>query len=191
MKDKYPGEEVEPFYPKHFRNHLILILAVLLVMILLALFGMQTQQETEPVFTSMVPQPDWLFFLLFQSTRYLKGWQEPIGTIYIPLLIFFGMFLIPLIDRKGSIKPRFRAVFLVSGILTVLGVSVFTFHTSSTTPIWGCTACHKSSFGSTFSDAPVVISKLTTDLDNKWLAIHYQYPQYWWMMNLDQDPPRW
>ncbi len=191
MTGKYPEHEVEPFYPKHFKRHIWLALFIVLIMVLLATFGIKVQQETEPVFTSMVPQPDWLFFLLFQSTRYLKGWQESIGTIGIPLAIFLGMFLVPIIDKRHFRGKKLRGLLLVGGILTVTIISVFTVHTSSTTPIWGCTSCHKAGFGSTFSDAPNRVDKLTTELDNKWLAVHYQYPQYWWMFNADQDPSRW
>lgn len=192
MKEKYQGLEVEPFYPKHFRRHLLYALGVIAGMVLLALFGIQSQQETEPVFTSMVPQPDWLFFLIFQATRYLRGgWQDYLATLIIPLLIFLGLFLVPLLDRKGAGRKKLRGAIVILGIVMALGVSVLTFHTSSTTPIWGCTACHKEGFGTTFSDAPAEVNKFTFDLDNKWLAVHYQYPQYWWMFNADQDPPRW
>lgn len=191
MTTKYEGEELEPFFSKQFKKHLGVTIITLAVMILLAKFGMKTQQDTDPVFTSYIPQPDWLFFFPFQITRYLRGWEELIGTLVIPVLIFGGMFLLPFLDQKWTKKQQ-RAALLTVALGSVLMISVFTFHTGSTSPIWGCTACHKSGFGKTFSEVPTEVSKITTTFDNKWLAIHYQSPQYWWLVDVNsQSVPRW
>ena len=70
-----------------------------------------------------------------------------------------------------------------------VGLNYVTHHTHSTTPLDSCEACHKEGFGEAFAVPPPVIKDFSRHYDNKWLALHYRYPQYFWMM--DATVPAW
>ncbi|SDD57064.1 hypothetical protein [Sporomusa acidovorans] len=178
-----------PFWPKHAIFHAIAIGVTALVLLCLSLFGLQKQDPADPVFTSPVPQPDWLFMMLFQVTRYFRDRMEIIGVFWLPVTITVGLILLPFMDWGTTRKLWLKRSIIAVSLSIFLALTVFSFHTCSTTPLWGCNACHKKGFGNTFASAPEKINEFYLIYDNKWLAVHYQYPQYFWMM--DADPPAW
>lgn len=181
--------EASPFWPKHAVCHAIAIGVTALALLFLTWFGLQQRDPADPIFTSPVPQPDWLFMMLFQVTRYFRDSMEMIGVFWLPAAIMTGLLLLPFVDR-GTIRKKWlkRSIIAVS-LGVFLALMIFSFRTCSTTPLWGCNACHKKGFGNTFANAPEKISDFYLIYDNKWLAVHYRYPQYFWMM--DVDPPAW
>ena len=112
-----------------------------------------------------------------------------LGVFWIPLAILLVMFLLPFIDKaaKGKNWVRWSALSLSLAIFITWGV--FTHHSGSTTPIDSCAACHKEGFGEAFAIAPDKVDDFSDRYDNKWLSLHYRYPQYFWMM--DATVPKW
>ncbi|MDR2161451.1 MAG: cytochrome b N-terminal domain-containing protein [Desulfovibrio sp.] len=155
----------------------------------LAAFGIQRQDIADPITTSAIPQPDWLFLVFFQVTRYFQSDMEMVGVFWIPALLLAGALLLPLADRGARRKKWLRQAFFPLSLAVFLAVAVVTFHTGSTTPVWSCASCHKKGFGQAFANAPKTVDAFSSRYDNKWLALHYRYPQYFWMM--DADVPAW
>lgn len=183
-----PGE-IQPFWPKQAIHHAVAFILTALLLFALAAFGIEDQGIADPISTSAVPQPDWLFIMFFQVTRYFQDGMEMVGVFWLPLILVLGMFFLPFIDR-GEIRKKWIKWSVISlSLAAFLTVMVFTYHTSSTTPIWSCAACHKKTFGTTFGNAPEKIADFYTIYDNKWLATHYRYPQYFWM--IETDLPGW
>lgn len=190
MRTPYRPEETEPFWPKHMWYHLIATLVILSVVAGLALLLVRSvDQDTQPIYTSPVPQPDWLFLLIFQPIRFLRGLPDWVGLVLLPLLLIIGLALLPLLDRSRTRLRSIKWGVILSTLLITAVLVIVTGRSGSTSPLWGCQTCHKPGFGQTFGKAPQLIGEFSTGLDNKWLGIHYQYPQYWWMM--DVEPPRW
>jgi quinol-cytochrome oxidoreductase complex cytochrome b subunit len=162
---------------------------MLLLLGLLAAFGIQKLDAADPITTSPFPQPDWLFFMFFQVTRYLQDNLEMLGVFWIPAAVTLGLFLLPFIDRGEERSILLKWPLILSSLALCLALMIFTYHTGSTTPAWSCPACHKEDFGQAFSRPPETVDKYSKRYDNKWLALHYRYPQYFWMM--DADVPGW
>lgn len=170
----------------------LVAVCTVVLFIFLAAFGILKQDVADPVTTSAFPQPDWLFMVFFQVTRYCQGEMEMLGVFWIPATVVLCLFLLPFIDRTDGAGKRKKWVqwsFLVCGLVLFLSLSFVTYHTGSTTPLDSCAACHKGGFGKAFATPPRNISEFSTRYDNKWLALHYRYPQYFWMM--DADVPSW
>jgi ubiquinol-cytochrome c reductase cytochrome b subunit len=181
---KYNPAETEPFGRRHIVHNAAAVICTVLLLFGLAAFGMQEQSTSDPITTSPVPQPDWLFMMFFQVTRYFQDDLEMLGVFWIPAGILLAMLLLLFVDR-GSARKKWLKWSLVSfSMAVVLSFAVFTSHTSSTTPIWSCASCHKESFGQAFANAPRKLSDFSSRYDNKWLSLHYRYPQYFWMMDI-------
>jgi quinol-cytochrome oxidoreductase complex cytochrome b subunit len=164
-------------------------LAALLALGLLAAFGLQQPDFADPVSTSPIPQPDWLFFLFFQVTRYCQDALEMVGVFWLPAVVLAGLILLPAIDRGATRNLGLKWALIIASTALCLALAVVTFRTGSTTPAWSCPACHKEDFGQAFSRPPDKARDFSTRYDNKWLALHLRYPQYFWMM--DADVPGW
>jgi quinol-cytochrome oxidoreductase complex cytochrome b subunit len=164
-------------------------LATVLLLFGLAAFGIQRPDFADPVTTSPWPQPDWLYMLFFQVTRYCQDNWEMVGVFWIPATLLTGMFLLPLLDRGGVPRKWLARLLFPCSLALFLALSIVTAHTCGTTPLWSCASCHKPGFGQAFARAPVLVEDFSTHYDNAWLALHYRYPQYFWMM--DADVPGW
>jgi ubiquinol-cytochrome c reductase cytochrome b subunit len=163
--------------------------STVLLLLCLAAFGIQRQDFADPVTTSSLPQPDWLFMLFFQVTRYFQHGWEMVGVFWIPVSLFAGMFLLPVLDRGQAGRKRLTRLLFPFSLAVFLALSILTWHTCSTTPLWSCASCHKRDFGQNFATTPDRVEDFSTRYDNAWLALHYRYPQYFWMM--DADVPAW
>jgi ubiquinol-cytochrome c reductase cytochrome b subunit len=164
-------------------------LCAVAALICLAAFGVIRQDMADPVTTSSLPQPDWLFLAFFQVTRYCREGMEMVGVFWLPALLMLGLFLLPFIDRAEGRRKWIRRSFLAAGLVLFVSLSVVTYHTGSTTPLDSCGACHKEGFGEAFATPPRKPAEFSTRYDNNWLALHYRYPQYFWMM--DAAVPSW
>ncbi|MDR2726275.1 MAG: cytochrome b N-terminal domain-containing protein [Candidatus Adiutrix sp.] len=163
---------------------------LLLLLGWLAAFGIQKQIFADPVTTSPIPQPDWLFLMFFQVTRYCQNNLEMLAVFWLPMTVILCLMLLPFIDRGPRGRRQWLKWSLVVGSLSLcLTLGVFTHHTGTTTPVWSCQACHKEGFGKSFSRPPGAVKDFSKRYDNKWLAMHYRYPQYFWMM--DAEVPGW
>jgi quinol-cytochrome oxidoreductase complex cytochrome b subunit len=155
----------------------------------LAAFGMQEHHTADPITVSSIPQPDWLFMLIFQVTRYFQDSMEMVGVFWLPAFVLVGMCVLSRLDRGAARKKWLKRTVGAFGLAVFLALAVVTAHTCSTTPIWSCASCHKSGFGQAMANPPRMLADFSSRYDNKWLALHYRYPQYFWMM--DADVPSW
>ncbi|MDR2076785.1 MAG: hypothetical protein LBP61_07660 [Desulfovibrio sp.] len=179
----------EPPAPRRFPRAAAAVAGTALALCALAAFGIQRQDVADPITTSPLPQPDWLFLMFFQVTRYFQADREMIGVFWIPAILLAGMLLLPLADRGPRRKKWLRRLLFPFSLAVFLALVTFTYHTGSTTPGWSCASCHKKGFGQAFASAPRTVDAFSTRYDNRWLALHYRYPQYFWMM--DADVPGW
>lgn len=88
--------------------------------------GANLDAPADPVTESYDARPEWYFLFLFQMLKYFEGDQEIIGTMVIPGVVAFLLFLVPLLGY-GRMR-RFGHIFgivLVSGIL--LGAAALTY----------------------------------------------------------------
>lgn len=164
-------------------------LGATIALFLLAIFGTVKQDIADPITTSSIPQPDWLFLVFFQVTRYCQDAMEMVGVFWIPLAVILGLLLLPCLDKGGERTRGLKWLFFSGGLLLFVALSVFTFRSGSTTPVNSCAACHKEGFGEAFATPPSLVEDFSTRYDNRWLALHYRYPQYFWMM--DATVPKW
>ena len=166
----------------------VLFPTVILGHILTALFGNIQLDAADPVTTTSWPQPSWLLLLFFQVTRYFQDSQEMLGVFWIPVAVFCVTLLLVFVNAgrwNKLVQYGLAALFLT----LFVGLNYVTHHTHSTTPLDSCEACHKEGFGEAFAVPPPVIKDFSRHYDNKWLALHYRYPQYFWMM--DATVPAW
>ncbi|MDR1489042.1 MAG: hypothetical protein LBS65_00935 [Desulfovibrio sp.] len=186
---KTDPERPGPFLCGRFPRAAATLAGTTTLLFALAAFGIQKQDIADPVTTSSVPQPDWLYMMFFQVTRYFQEEMEMVGVFWIPVILLVGLCLLPLADRGNIRKKWIRWLVFPLSLAVFLVFTVVTYHTCSTTPIWSCASCHKKGFGQAFAAAPRTIDAFSTRYDNKWLALHYRFPQYFWMM--DADAPGW
>jgi quinol-cytochrome oxidoreductase complex cytochrome b subunit len=186
---QYTPAEAEPFWPRYAKRAAFAAVGTTLLLFWLAAFGIEEQAVADPITTSTTPQPDWLFMMFFQVTRYFRNSLEMLGVFWIPAAILLGMLALPFIDRGETSKKWLKWSIIPLSLGIFLALSVVTYHSSTTTPVRSCAACHKEGFGETFAKAPRMLANFSTHYDNKWLALHYRFPQYFWMM--DADVPGW
>jgi hypothetical protein len=186
---KYNPADTRPFGFRQLMYGVLVCACTILLLFVLAAFGMQEQEIADPVSTSAIPQPDWLFVMLFQTTRYFQDGLEVVGVFWIPVVLSAGLFLLPYIGRGSTGGKRLQRALIPLCTALFLIFSIVTFHTVDTTPLWSCASCHKKGFGRTFAATPTKIADFSKRYDNKWLALHYRFPQYFWMM--DADVPSW
>jgi quinol-cytochrome oxidoreductase complex cytochrome b subunit len=185
-----PEKDAPPARPSRSRQlPRAAVAGTALLLFALAAFGIQKQEIADPITTTSLPQPDWLYMAFFQVTRYFQEDREMIGVFWIPLILFLGLLLLPLADRGRSRKKWLKRMLFPLSLAVYVAFAIVTYHTCSTTPIWSCASCHKKGFGQAFATAPRTIDAFSTRYDNKWLALHYRFPQYFWMM--DADAPSW
>ncbi len=187
-----PPEQSNKAGSRMSRIKYLIGLGAVAVLLYLAAFGVLKQDVADPVTTSPLPQPDWLFLAFFQVTRYCQEGMEMLGVFWAPAAVLVILCLLPFIDRTDGVSIRKKylpRLFAICGLALFTGLSFVTSHTGATTPLDSCAACHKEGFGEAFAIPPNMVSDFSTRYDNKWLALHYRYPQYFWMM--DADVPGW
>jgi ubiquinol-cytochrome c reductase cytochrome b subunit len=181
--------KTDPPPPGRSARAAVAVAGTALLLFFLAAFGIQKQDIADPITMSPLPQPDWLFLMFFQVTRYFQEEGELLGVFWIPALLLAGLALLPLLDGGARRKKWLKRLIFPLSLAVFLIFTVITCHTGSTTPVWSCASCHKKGFGQAFAYAPKTIEAFSTRYDNKWLALHYRYPQYFWMM--DAEVPSW
>lgn len=174
--------------PKTRRRNLAIVGSITLGIILTAKFGTMEIDAADPVTTTNIPQPSWLLLFFCQVTRYCQDNLEMLGAFWLPMGLLAACLLMVCFKRGET--SRFARYGLLSVFLTIfLTLGVVTQHTYSTTPLESCEACHKEGFGDAFAIPPTRLSEISTHYDNKWLALHYRFPQYYWMMGA--EVPMW
>jgi quinol-cytochrome oxidoreductase complex cytochrome b subunit len=165
--------------------------SLLLLLGWLSIFGIFKPNFANPVTTLPYPQPEWLFYMFFQVTRFMQDNLEMIGVFWIPLVATLALFLLPLIAGDGKRATNLKWPIFLCGLIVCLTLVTFTHRTGTTTPDWSCAACHKPGFGQRFESPPFAVAEFSTRYSNEWLALHYRFPQYFWMMDPGQRIPAW
>ena len=175
------------------RGKVFIIPAVGLLLLLgwLSIYGIFKPNFANPVTTLPYPQPEWLFYMFFQVTRYMQGSLEMIGVFWIPLIATLALFLLPLIAGEGKRATALKWPIFLCALIVCATLATFTHRTGTTTPAWSCAACHKPGFGQRFETPPFTVTRFSTRYNNNWLALHYRFPQYFWMIDPGQSIPAW
>lgn len=151
----YP-QSFYPFWPKHALRAGALIAAVFFVLVLLASFWRVPIDPAMPPLPDegmYVPSPEWYLFLVFQPFWYFTGdltkWL-PLGTFWIPLLVFTLLLAVPVILRRGAPRPA-GSVRKLPLLLVALGIWMIgagaVVGSGAPAKTLGCPSCHNATMG--------------------------------------------
>jgi ubiquinol-cytochrome c reductase cytochrome b subunit len=78
------------FWPDQiFKDALVFAFVFLLLIGLTVFFRPPFEGPADPLDTTYIPKPEWNFLFLYQALKLFPGKLEPIGTVGIPLFLFF------------------------------------------------------------------------------------------------------
>jgi ubiquinol-cytochrome c reductase cytochrome b subunit len=128
------GEPV-PFYPNQlFKDAVVLLFGVGLVIYLAMGFPPALEAIADPTGTDFSPRPEWYFLGLYELLKIMPAGWEVIATAVIPGLVTIGMFLLPWIDRSRSRHPGKRQFTIVTGMAVILLIGLMTLKGLLETP---------------------------------------------------------
>lgn len=117
------------FYPYHvFREAVVALGLLFLVMIVALLFPAPIEAPPDPATTVFGPSSMWFFLFLDQTFLLFPGaWLIPIGATVAPGIVFLLLVLVPWLDRSAAIRPNQRPasiffIFVIIGAIFVLGL---------------------------------------------------------------------
>ena len=117
------------FFPYHiFREAIVSLGLLILVVIVVFLFPAPIEAPLNPATTDYVPTSMWFFLFMDQMFLLFPGsWLVPIGATVIPGIFYLILVLLPWIDGSADIKPSHRPasiffMFVVIGAIFVLGI---------------------------------------------------------------------
>lgn len=113
-----------PFWPDVAWRDVVFGLAVVLVVVLLAVFAgpRVIGPPVDPAQTVTYPRPDWYFLWYFAVLALLPRSVETLVIIGFPLLVIIGLIAVPLIGSRGERSPKRRPWALA--IIGVAAISV-------------------------------------------------------------------
>ena len=104
------------FYPEHLLRAGLVFAAVLLAIVLLALWSPPPREAIAgTLMDSYLPRPEWYFMWLFQLLTYFPGRWEVIGSVAVPVL---GAALLLAVPRIATVRP----LAVAAGVTAVVGV---------------------------------------------------------------------
>lgn len=131
-------ENGEPFFPHAlYRDGLACGAAVLVIMLIAFVFGPKGPGDPpDPTLIHVEPRPDWYFLAFFALLALSPPALEAYIMLAVPILLFVGLILVPLVAGKGERSARRRpvAVLSVVGIYTVFIVLSWVGYTTPWSP---------------------------------------------------------
>lgn len=115
-----------PFWPHHILKEAAtvpLLLALLLALVLLV--PEHVSEPADPFTTPEHIKPEWYFLAAYQT---LKVVPSEVAGLVVQGLAFFGLIMLPFLDRAPRKALRDRPVFaaaVVLVVLTVVGLSIW------------------------------------------------------------------
>ena len=132
-------EKGEPFLgPAMLKDAFFSALVVIVVVILAAVAGPKGPSDPpDPTLAGANPRPDWPFLWLFGLLSLSPPSAETFIILVFPVLLILGLFLVPIVSRRGERAPSRRpvAVLAVIVIWTALAVLTYEGYTSPWSPI--------------------------------------------------------
>jgi ubiquinol-cytochrome c reductase cytochrome b subunit len=133
-----PGDEALPkkkFYPGQVFKDTVATFVWFCVLVGMAVAArVPLGHIADPTDTSFIPRPEWYFLFLFQTLKFFEGPLEIVGSLVLPTLAIFGLFLIPFIDRGKLTRVRQRTGAIAGVTLAILTWSGLTARAVATTP---------------------------------------------------------
>jgi len=110
------------FFPFHvFREAVVSLGLLTVVMIIVILFPVPVEEAINPATTDYAPTSMWFFLFLDQAFLLFPGaWLIPVGAVGVPTIGYLLLVLWPWLDRSRAIEPgkRLPAIFF---ILVIVG----------------------------------------------------------------------
>lgn len=154
------------FWPEVIAEDAVASLVVFMILlVLIAVLGVQTEARADPTDTTYIPRPEWYFMFLFQLVKYFPGNLEWVGVLVIPGLFVLMLFLLPFLsggpERRAFKRPLGTAL---AGVILVgtAGLTVLAYESTPPSVVvergsvltsqqlrgrqliaqQGCTSCH-------------------------------------------------
>jgi quinol-cytochrome oxidoreductase complex cytochrome b subunit len=182
--------------PGYLMRHGLITLPIVLVILVLAV-GVQMPTEDPdiiplPLEGRYIPTAEWYALVFFAPFMYFENWIAPTLGLYIPLVVFLALTLLPfflkrkpLAARKTSrLSPAMKKVAAFAAVTctaSILFSSVYTV--SYRSPTLGCNSCHNVYMGNRMGIPPAEFrdrEKLPLLDDNRWMVEHWFEPQQTW-----------
>lgn len=165
----YP-QEFYRFWPTHvLRAGFVVVVTFAIIVALAYFFQVPTDSNMPPLPDEgmYIPGPEWYLFLLFQPFWYLTGEQMallPLGTFWIPLVIFVSLIALPfLLGRKkwSGVRMSLYGKIMTGLFATVIWGVVLAGTVGSGYPAktTGCLSCHNVMMGVRQALPPADIGK--------------------------------
>lgn len=127
-------QQGKPFWPHIIIEDVLVSLAVLVGLLLLAVFwGVPLEERADPTNSAYVPRPEWYFMWVFQLLKVFPGYLEWVGVAALPAIGLILLLFLPFLDRNPRRLPRFRLLALSLGSLGMIGVAFLTYQAFATT----------------------------------------------------------
>jgi ubiquinol-cytochrome c reductase cytochrome b subunit len=129
------------FYPDLSTKDIVVATAIILVLVLLALFaGAGLEPPADPTDTSYVPRPEWYFLPFYQLLKLFPGSMESLVAVGVPAALVIILVGLPFYDRSSTRKFSKRPiaglslVFLLGGAALLVGASFSGEHPGAVVP---------------------------------------------------------
>jgi mono/diheme cytochrome c family protein len=98
--------------------------AVLVIVLLAALFGAPLEAPADPTDTSYIPRPEWYFLPIYQLLSLVPGSMESLIAVGVPTVFVLVLLALPFFDRGSKRNLLHRPAAMVS-LALVLGGAGF------------------------------------------------------------------
>jgi len=98
--------------------------AVLVIVLLAALFGAPLEAPADPTDTAYIPRPEWYFLPVYQLLKLVPGSMESLVAVGVPTVFVVVLLALPFFDRGSKRNLLHRPVAMVS-LALVLGGAGF------------------------------------------------------------------
>ena len=124
--------EGKPFFPYAiYKDHVIAILAIGIVMLLAIVYKVEVGEPVNPASTDYVPRPEWYFFFLFELLKIFEGQNvlTPVimGTFIVPNVLIVLLIAWPFLDRSPERRIDRRPISLAVAVVVVALLAFLTY----------------------------------------------------------------
>ncbi len=132
-------EKGEPFLgPAMLKDACFSALVVIVVVTLAAVIGPKGPSDPpDPTLSGANPRPDWPFLWLFGLLSLSPPSTETFIILVFPVILIIGLFLVPIVSRRGERAPSRRPIAVLAVIVawTTIGILTYEGATSPWSPI--------------------------------------------------------
>ena len=125
------------FFPEQvFKDTVAAFVAFAILFALAVVADAPLEKLADPTDTSYIPRPEWYFLFLFQMLKFFEGPLEVVGSLVLPGLAVFTLFLIPFVDRGPMVrlaKRTFAFAFIGIGAVAWTGLTAAAIATTPKT----------------------------------------------------------